>query len=652
MRHDQLLAQILQLQCDVAIAQIQCSELKEYDLSWLPGSKKVTRDRGTGKFAKKVESFQEAITESTGTVAKKLSQLKKVNPAKAVESKLLIAANRVLESIIARNPKFASQLTERMFGVDAEQARSRLAEKYAEINPELANAIRPDPFKDILQDVLRLQADHKSSDAKILAKDISRAFEYSGYKYNKLIDTLNHLEGQPESIQAMGRIAATSIPISVYLAAVLTPEFAIGAMTGSSLSSILVSAAVGQAASVAANKAMDKAHVDNPIARIAIDVAVSIGAGISIQKVAKSLEKKAATTAEKTVAKNVAAKAEKQANTAKVSFEAASKKATTLSNQLQDQFKSDALDEFLSSAIQKKLVPSYGWDEQVKELTRTFQKAGRSEINNLLDKAGCFDKALNEAKTVIEEAILGKVEEESLKAVGAKAFRKGLDKAIAETFADPEMPLHIKSRLDAYGISYIDGKWITPRIPKKPSVDASRREYSHPDATEGDLSAYCNVGTIFDDVNSALRGLKPLDDSVLEMINKIRGALSARPRYKPSEPMSRFIAMPEEWIENLKEGGTLQDPAFQSFSRKSQGAGNFSDETFQNVKYILHPSTESVGRDITMLNSQGEYEVLFSPGSKFKIIRKTQEDFAINWGAGDIASCFKKKWVIELQEHE
>lgn len=45
------MALCLQLQADLLRVQIECGELKEYDLSWLPGGKKVARK--DGKFAKK-----------------------------------------------------------------------------------------------------------------------------------------------------------------------------------------------------------------------------------------------------------------------------------------------------------------------------------------------------------------------------------------------------------------------------------------------------------------------------------------------------------------------------------------------------------------------------------------------------------------------
>jgi hypothetical protein len=118
----------------------------------------------------------------------------------------------------------------------------------------------------------------RGGDPKELGKDLLRAFNKVGYDYNKMLDDLNNMPDKPPFVQVMGKAAAMTIPIAMFLGATLAPEIGIGMFMGDNLAIILTNVAVGQFWSFAANKVMDKAEVDNPIARIGVDLLVGTAA--------------------------------------------------------------------------------------------------------------------------------------------------------------------------------------------------------------------------------------------------------------------------------------------------------------------------------------------------------------------------------------
>jgi hypothetical protein len=255
--------------------------LKEYTADWLKNTDSVVRDE-TGKFAKKASSVKQAIEEAV----KDPQQVKR-----KVNSELLKLTAKGLDKLVVKHPKFTDELLDKMFGLDAQKARDKLADMYGEINPGLPNAIRPDPLKDTLGDILKKAAAHKGNPRE-LAKDLAQAFELAGDSYNKLIDDLNNVESESEAIKLLGKLAATSIPIAAYLAATLTPEVAIGLLAGDTLATILASATAAQVVSFAANKGMDKIEADNPWIRAGVDLVIGISVGGTFSVRARQLEKK------------------------------------------------------------------------------------------------------------------------------------------------------------------------------------------------------------------------------------------------------------------------------------------------------------------------------------------------------------------------
>jgi len=215
------------------------------------------------------ENIQKAVEQKVEEVKTDIAE-KKLE----VSSELVELASKGLDKLVETNPEFTDKLLDLMFGVDAQEARDRLADAWEELHPELPNAIKPDPYKELAEDLMNL----RGGDPKELGKDLLRAFNKVGYDYNKMLDDLNNMPDKPPFVQVMGKAAAMTIPIAMFLGATLAPEIGLGMLMGDNLAIILTNAAVGQFWSFAANKVMDKAEVDNPIARIGVDLLVGTAA--------------------------------------------------------------------------------------------------------------------------------------------------------------------------------------------------------------------------------------------------------------------------------------------------------------------------------------------------------------------------------------
>jgi len=215
------------------------------------------------------ENVQKAVEQKVEEVKTDITQ-KKLE----VSSELIELASKGLDKLVETNPEFADKLLDLMFGIDAQEARDRLADMWEELHPELPSAIKPDPYKDLAEDLMNL----RGGDPKKLGKDLLRAFKQVGYDYNKMLDDLNNMPDKPPFVQVMGKAAAMTIPIAMFLGATLAPEIGLGMLMGDNLAIILTNAAVGQFWGFAANKVMDKAEVDNPITRIGVDLLVGTAA--------------------------------------------------------------------------------------------------------------------------------------------------------------------------------------------------------------------------------------------------------------------------------------------------------------------------------------------------------------------------------------
>jgi hypothetical protein len=269
-------------------AQAQCvsilleAALKEYTADWLKNAESVVRDE-TGRFAKKAASVGQNVSQVKESIEEAIK-----NPQKAkrkISSKLLKLMAKGLDKLVQKYPEFTEKLLDKMFGLDAQKARDRLADEYGRINPGLPNAIRPDPLpeplKETLADILKQMKAHKG-DPKALAKDLQRAFELAGENYNELIDQLNNNLSNNDRVQdfikILGKIASASIPLSTFLAFTLGPEIALGLLMEEGLATIITNTGVGVTWNFVADKALEAADIEDPWVQGGVHLAVSVGA--------------------------------------------------------------------------------------------------------------------------------------------------------------------------------------------------------------------------------------------------------------------------------------------------------------------------------------------------------------------------------------
>lgn len=76
------------------------------------------------------------------------------------------------------------------------------------------------------------------------------------------------------------------------------------------------------------------------------------------------------------------------------------------------------------------------------------------------------------------------------------------------------------------------------------------------------------------------------------------------------------------------------------------GAGGFADGA-RELKYLIHPSEKSLGRDITQFNEMRETEVLFRPATKFEVVKIYTQKLK-HLTNKDI---MKETLIVELKEH-
>lgn len=277
MRHDQLLVQILQLQCHVAIAQVQCADLKEYAADWLKEAKTVTRD-ASGKFASKATRLGEAVVKTATTsavITKDLIQDKGFRERVGLTSKKVgfEAIQKVAEAVKA-DPSIEKYFESLVDSID-----KRLFEYYGQDKDAIHQAVR------------------KSKPP--ISSDFASKMEFYVAAYENLEKSLKNPEEvalpQPEIRQ---RIIKSLTPIAVTMALAVGPEVLVGLALEESLVSIMTHAAASQTAAWAGKKIAKANDIDNPWANLAIDLAVGIFTSkvmqinpTDISKVAKNASK-------------------------------------------------------------------------------------------------------------------------------------------------------------------------------------------------------------------------------------------------------------------------------------------------------------------------------------------------------------------------
>jgi hypothetical protein len=100
----------------------------------------------------------------------------------------------------------------------------------------------------------------------------------------------------------------------------------------------------------------------------------------------------------------------------------------------------------------------------------------------------------------------------------------------------------------------------------------------------------------------------------------------------------------------LQEGKIICNRGFLSTTPESWGVGGFSDGA-RELKYLIHPSEKSLGRDITQFNGMSETEVLFKPSTKFEVIKIYTKRLESSISNVTRKGSIKETLIVELKEH-
>lgn len=284
MRNNHLEFQLRLVLCQLELMRLSQVEAegKEYKAPWLKNAGMVMRD-ASGRFYSKAKSTVEDLEDDGRAQFEAIEKTVRDSATKTkaeINKEFWRISQDTLDSAVDLNPKYADEVLSFMFGKDAEALKKKVANNYRHASSELADEIEGNPFLDLKGDIeTLLKGEGKEGQSpKDLVKDLGRAFSLTHRKYKETIEELDNLEGTPQ-IQALGKAAALSIPIGMYLAATLTAPVAIGTAAGLPLTAIITGAAAGEVAAYGARKALDVAEVENPWVRFGAEFIAAAAVG-------------------------------------------------------------------------------------------------------------------------------------------------------------------------------------------------------------------------------------------------------------------------------------------------------------------------------------------------------------------------------------
>lgn len=150
----------------------------------------------------------------------------------------------------------------------------------------------------------------------------------------------------------------------------------------------------------------------------------------------------------------------------------------------------------------------------------------------------------------------------------------------------------------------------------------------------------------YSSINAQLRSGKVTDD-VREVSAQCVSGMAKLPSH--DDTVTRLVNLPDK-IANLHvEGAVLQYDAYTSTSTKPGGDENFNGNMFM----LLEPKGGSAGKDVSMFsNLPDEQEVLFPPGTQFKVIARTEprDTSSMVMMIGDPSTRHAGKINVTLQE--
>jgi hypothetical protein len=134
-----------------------------------------------------------------------------------------------------------------------------------------------------------------------------------------------------------------------------------------------------------------------------------------------------------------------------------------------------------------------------------------------------------------------------------------------------------------------------------------------------------------------------------KLIKSISSGLNKLPRFKPKEPIVRYEGNYSKAIaEEMLPGSIFTTKSFMSTTPSPKGTANGYADGAASVKYIIHPHKESLARDITQFNAQGETECLYLPGTKFRVVKKYNQKLS---QSNSDTKKYLDTLIIELEEY-
>ena len=119
-------------------------------------------------------------------------------------------------------------------------------------------------------------------------------------------------------------------------------------------------------------------------------------------------------------------------------------------------------------------------------------------------------------------------------------------------------------------------------------------------------------------INAQMRAGRVTPD-VQEVSNQCISGMAKLPSH--NDTVARLVNLPPRITEQHQEGAEVEYSGFTSTSMKPNG-----DETFHgNMFMIIAPKDGSAGKDVSIFsNLPDEQEVLFPPGTSFKVLERTE----------------------------
>ena len=702
---NEILCYILQFQSHSLILRqlIQAeSGLKEYKADWLTNAKVVTRD-ATGRFASKGLSIKQSVQDTTAILKQGFDlttdTIQSLLKDPEFRKRAGLAAGLPMAKLISNlatqarlNPKSTEKLDEWIAN-----ATKEFADQYGDDKNPMAQAIR------------KANLAQPPKDASFNEKMEFRVAQFAAYK-----EALESPEDYSKRDELIGKAAAAAIPIGISLAIALGFEVALPLFMaqGVNWATVLSSVAIGEAADFAVQKGMDKLEINNPALRIGASmVAGALAGGLvtGVNNKIKSIERLKVERLAKEEAKRLAdeeaerlAKQEIEQMAIEKAKQEADKKAKQLAKEEADRqakekaeqlAKQEALEE--AKYIKKQEAAQLAKEKAKQEAKEKAEKMAEQiakEKAKLEAEHQAKEKAKLEAKLEAKRQAKEKVErdfkEETERLANKWSGRSGypLQEIIEDEKEYAKKFRHlIQKRSDNASFRFIPKTKAVPDYPNYIYTNENK-EFLYQDFlgreqiiqisdiertaiaryTDSRICGFANeylrrlitrdyIDKNFKpELNEGMEHIKDID----EYINILISALNKIPRYSPDRPLARYESTyghKQNPLDRLQEGKIICNRGFLSTTPESWGTGGFSDG-HRDLKYLIHPSEKSLGRDITQFNQFSETEVLFQPSTKFEVIKIYTKELKSFTNKGTIKELTKedtiiKTLIVELKEY-